>query len=395
MAEQLKRVACSAIDQRVSSLRQLSEAIWANPELNYEEHKAHSLLTSFLKREDFDVDEKYTLDTAFRARAGGDSGINVAFICEYDALPDIGHACGHNLIAEAGCAAGIGLKAALEATESASGRVTIMGTPAEEGGYGKIRMIENGCFKDVDITMMVHPYLLNVVDGVFIARDSMVITYTGKASHAAAFPWEGINALDAAVSAYNGISMLRQQMKPTWRAHGIISNGGAKPNIIPEKSELQYYLRAPTNAELDVLKAKVEHILQSAADTTGCQVEVKSTGRYSNLISNSRLEKLYVYNAQTLGVEFDPKGKTTAGSTDMGDVSYIIPTIHPMYSIGTSAYNHTREFTKAANSDFGHQQTLTVAKAMAMTAIDILTNPELLKDTREAFQNELETARHP
>lgn len=301
-------------------------------------------------------------------------------------------ASGH--LSVAGCAAGIGLKAALEASDSELGHLTILGTPAEEGGYGKIRMIENGCFKNIDIAMMVHPYLLDVPDGYFIARDAMTITYTGKASHAAAFPWEGVNALDAAVSAYNGISMLRQQMKPTWRAHGVITNGGAKPNIIPEKTELQYYLRAPTNAELDILKAKVEPIFNSAAHTTGCQVDVKTSGRYSNLVSNSQLEQLYVQNAEQLGVEFSPRSKTPAGSTDMGDVSYIVPSIHPMYSIGTDAYNHTRDFTKAANSDFGHQQTLLAAKAMAMTAIDVLMNPALLEDVREAFKNETEAARH-
>lgn len=271
--------------------------------------------------------------------------------------------------------------------------MTVLGTPAEEGGCGKIRMIESGCFKDIDIALMVHPFPLDLSDGFFISRDAMTITYTGKASHAAAFPWEGVNALDAAVAAYNGISMLRQQIKPTWRIHGVITNGGAKPNIIPEKTELEYYLRAPTNADLAVLKSKVEPIFHSAAQSTGCQVNVASTGVYSNLISNSCLEQLYIQNAEQLGVKFSPTSMIPTGSTDMGNVSYIVPSIHPMYSIGTKAYNHTREFTVAANSDYGHQQTIVAAKAMAMTAIDVLSSPALMENVKKAFKDEVESAR--
>jgi amidohydrolase len=268
--------------------------------------------------------------------------------------------------------------------------VTVLGTPAEEGGCGKIRMIESGCFKDIDIALMVHPFPLDLSDGFFISRDAMTITYTGKASHAAAFPWEGVNALDAAVAAYNGISMLRQQIKPTWRIHGVITNGGAKPNIIPEKTELEYYLRAPTNADLAVLKSKVEPIFHSAAQSTGCQVNVASTGVYSNLISNSCLEQLYVQNAEQLGVKFSPTSMIPTGSTDMGNVSYIVPSIHPMYKIGTTASIHSREFAKATNTALAHERTLTASKAIAGCAIDVLTTPGLLQTIKDCFKQQVE-----
>ena len=232
MAESHKIVAATAIDSCSWELYELSSEIWRNPELGFKEYKAHELLTSFLEKKGFAVEHSFTgIETAFRATFGSGRP-NVCVICEYDALPEIGHACGHNLIAEAGVAAGLGLKTALESKNASKGRVTVLGTPAEEGGGGKVYLIENGAFEDVDIAMMVHPAPYTVLMPTFSAIGEFKITFTGKASHAAAFPWEGVNALDAAVLAYNSISVLRQQMKPTWCVHGIITNGGAKPNIM-------------------------------------------------------------------------------------------------------------------------------------------------------------------
>lgn len=394
----MKKAAWSAIDRSATALQSLSSKIWSKPELAYEEHEAHALLTSFLKEHGFQVDEHYTLDTAFRARAGANEGANIAVICEFDALPEIGHACGHNLIAEAGCAAGIGIKAALEASGAPLGRLTILGTPAEEGGGGKADMIKNGCFDDVDMAMMVHPSPLEIADPLMIALTQLTVTYSGKASHAAAFPWEGINALDAAVSAYNGISMLRQQLKPSWRVHGIITNGGAKPNIIPEKTEMQYYLRTPANAELDVLVQKARGVFHSAAQATGCCVQIDSSTPFANVVGNSELLKLYVNNSFDLGVEFSPNyvpgtgfiRDIPAGSTDMGNVSYIVPSIHPMYKIGTTASIHSREFAKATNTALAHERTLTASKAIAGCAIDVLTTPGLLQTIKDCFKQQVE-----
>jgi len=247
--------------------------------------------------------------------------------CEYDALPEIGHACGHNLIAEAGVAAGLGLKAALECSDAPKGRVTIMGTPAEEGWGGKVYLIENGAFKDVDIAMMVHPSPYTVLMPTFSAIAELKVTYTGKAAHAAAFPWKGVNALDAAVLAYNSISVLRQQMKPKWSVHGIITNGGNKPNIIPERSELEYWIRAPDRTELEMFGAKVKACFHAAAAATGCKVTVKEIGKvFDNLLSNEILAKLYCDNLGTFGIDFCT-ALEEIGSTDMGNVSYTVPAI--------------------------------------------------------------------
>ena len=237
MSAGVRDATCRTIDDHKDELIALSGDIWENPELSFEEFKAHELLTDYLEKESFAVERSYTgIKTAFRATFGSGRP-NVCVICEYDALPDIGHACGHNLIAEAGVAAGLGIKAAMESCQGGiKGWVTVLGTPAEEGGGGKILLIENGAFEDVDVAMMVHPAPLNFVSAPFLASCTYQITYTGKPAHAAAFPWEGVNALDAAVIAYNSISALRQQMKPDWRVHGVITGGRGRSNIIPDKA---------------------------------------------------------------------------------------------------------------------------------------------------------------
>lgn len=297
-----------------------------------------------------------------------------------------------------GCAAGIGIKAVLDEGGVPLGRLTVLGTPAEEVARGKRLMIKNGCFKDIDIALMVHPSPIELADGLFVAIDSWTITYCGKASHAAAFPWEGINALDAAVMAYNGISVLRQQMKPSWRIHGIVSNGGAKPNIIPEKAEMKYSLRAPTLTDLEILQGKASEIFNSAGQATGCTVIIDSTGPCANVVSNPELLKLYVKNSLDLGVKFSPdyvpevgfSRDMPAGSTDMGDVSYVVPSIHPLYSIGTTAVCHSREFTHAANTSLAHERTLVAAKAIAGCAVDILKSQETLKAVQNSFKLQIQ-----
>ena len=251
-------------------------------------------------------------------------------------------------------------------------------------------MIKSGCFSDVDFAMMVHPCPVDLPVGAFNAIDEIKVTYTGKASHAAAFPWEGVNALDAAVSAYNGISMLRQQMKPSWRVHGIFTNGGAKPNIIPEKAELEYYVRAPTARELAALKEKTMAVFRGAGQAAGCKVDIESGTCYSNLISNTDLIQLYTENAKKLGIQFpDNLDSAVGGSTDMGNVSYVVPSIHPNYSIGSKAINHTRDFTAASNTNHAHERTLIAAKALAATAIDVLVNPLSLHKIKETFKQQV------
>jgi len=388
--EDLKAAASAAVDVNKEELSLLSSEIWKNPELGFKEHKAHELLTSFLEKKGFAVERSFMgIETAFRATFGSGRP-NVCVICEYDALPEIGHACGHNLIAEAGVAAGLGLKAALECSDAPKGRVTIMGTPAEEGWGGKVYLIENGAFKDVDIAMMVHPSPYTVLMPTFSAVAELKVTYTGKAAHAAAFPWKGVNALDAAVLAYNSISVLRQQMKPKWSVHGIITNGGDKPNIIPERSELEYWIRAPDRAELEMFGAKVKACFHAAAAATGCKVTVKEIGKvFDNLLSNEILAKLYGNNLGTFGIDFCT-ALEEIGSTDMGNVSYTVPAIHPMYLVGSGEVYHSREFTLVTNTPAAHAITLTAAKAMAHTCIDVLTTGGLLEEIKAQFEQELQ-----
>ncbi|XP_028843345.1 peptidase M20 domain-containing protein 2-like [Denticeps clupeoides] len=396
--QRLKRSVGTVIDEARGRLESLSRDIWSCPELAYREKRSHDTLVGFFSREDgWTVDSHFKLDTAFRATwaprggesDGGDRVVNVGFLCEYDALPGIGHACGHNLIAEVGAAASVGLKGALELESGLPCRfmVTVLGTPAEEEGGGKVDLIQAGAFEGMDVVFMAHPSQEDSVSCPCIAITECNVKYHGKASHAAAYPWEGINALDAAVLAYNNLSALRQQLKPDWRVHGIIKHGGVKPNIIPDYTELEFYLRTPMYKELSDLKAKAEACFRSAAVATGCQVEITYPGHeYTNILQNTTLEKLYQENGRALGIEFKEEGRDLSGSTDFGNVSFIVPGIHPYFYIGSDALNHTAEYTAAAGAEQAQMYTLRTSKALAMTALDVLLDPELLKKVREEFR---------
>jgi amidohydrolase len=262
----------------------------------------------------------------------------------------------------------------------------VFGTPAEEAIGGKAIMVNSGCFNDVDIAMMVHPMNSDFLQRYILSMVELTVTYEGKAAHAATSPWEGLNALDAAVMAYTGVSMLRQQMKPSWRVHGVFKKGGTKPNVIPEVAELNYYLRAPTDGELNILKTKMEAVFHSASQATGCEVKVTTQSHYSNLIVNTDLINVFEKNALPLGFKFKPP--VWGGSTDMGNVSYVVPSIHPYFGVGTTAPCHTREFTLAANTDYAHERAICAGKALAMTAIDVLTCSPLLEKIKATFNEQ-------
>ncbi|XP_035205048.1 peptidase M20 domain-containing protein 2-like, partial [Stegodyphus dumicola] len=231
------------------------------------------------------------------------SGPTVAVICEYDALPKIGHACGHNLIAEAGFGAGLAIKAAMEANPDIPGKVVVLGTPAEEGGGGKKTLIEKGAFKDIDIALMVHPSPDNHLYPPFIGIQRVIIKYTGKEAHASGYPWEGLNALDAAVACYNNVALLRQHIKPTCKIHGVITKGGEAPNIIPGHTEVQFYYRAHSSKEMENLKKRLEACFKSAALATGCEISITydDSNAYESLITNRVLAELYKKYATALG----------------------------------------------------------------------------------------------
>ena len=237
--------------------------------------------------------------------------------------------------------------------------------------------------------MMVHPTPFSAVKAIWNCISSLRVTYTGKAAHAAAFPWEGVNALDAAVMAYTSISVLRQQIKPTWRVHGVITNGGAKPNIIPEKAVLEFNFRTPSISEQESLSKKVNSCFEAAAKATNCSMEiVELMPTYFEVLNNPTLAKKFGENWGALGASFDDIYDIRA-STDMGNVSYTVPSIHPCYQIGSgSERNHTREFTAISNTPEAHAETLVAAKAMAHTCIDVLTTDGLLEEIKKTFKDQ-------
>ncbi|XP_059156032.1 peptidase M20 domain-containing protein 2-like [Physella acuta] len=393
--EQLFATACLAIDQEADALEQLNLTIWKNPELLFQEKIAHDALTNFLEERGFSVERGYkNVETAFKAtwecQTTGDkvdNAPNIAVLCEYDALPEIGHACGHNLIAQLGVAAALGVKAALEKLGRPIGKLTVLGTPAEEGGGGKIVLIEAGAFDDVDVAMMCHPSYANIFLPQVLALRQYTVTYHGKACHASAAPWEGVNALDAAVQAYNSISALRQQLKPTTRVHGIITKGGVKANIVPDLTEMEYFIRAENRRELDVVALKVTKCFESAAIATGCTVEIDDSQKiYADMINNRALAQVYEKHINTLEPNRRPvTDKSRAGSTDMGNVSYVCPSIHPMYYIG-AAINHSKDFTKESGTRSAFLLSQNQGKALALTALEIMSDLDLLAGIQAEFR---------
>ncbi|KAK7907523.1 hypothetical protein WMY93_016135 [Mugilogobius chulae] len=393
---QLKEEAKRCIDLAQDKLHALSRDIWNCPELAYEENRAHDRIVDFFNQEGgWDVEPHYKLETAFRATWGPQSSqkgpvVRVGFLCEYDALPGMGHACGHNLIAEVGVAAALGLRGAVKDRPLLPAvQVVVLGTPAEEAGGGKIDLLKEGAFEGLDVVFMAHPSKEDALYLPCVAEHDVTIRYHGKSSHASSYPWEGVNALDAAVLCYNNLSVLRQQMKPAWRLHGVIKQGGLKPNIIPAYTELEYYVRTPSRAELPLLKHKAEDCIRAAALATGCQVEVEfAKNQFDNMLRIHTLEQLYQANGTSMGMNFTVDEEILAnesGSTDFGNVTFDVPGIHPYFYIGADALNHTEEYAVAAGDDKAQFYTLRTAKALALTALDLLQNPEQLERVRLEF----------
>eukprot|EP00117_Sycon_ciliatum_P034636 scpid66882/ scgid26398/ Peptidase M20 domain-containing protein 2; Aminoacylase-1-like protein 2 len=389
-------VISKAVEDKADSLQELSGKIWSHPELFFEEKFAHDTLTEFLEKNGFEVERKYKVDTAFKAVfRQGSGGANIGLLCEYDALPDIGHACGHNLIAESGAAAGLGLKAMLQANTSVPGTVTVFGTPAEEGGGGKVVLVDAGAFEEVDICLMAHPGAMNMLAPGMLSTNHGSAVFTGRAAHAAAAPWAGVNALDAAVNAYTSLSMLRQQLHPDWRVHAIITEGGTKPNIIPERTTMKFYVRCPTDKEVGVLKEKVTAVMKAAALSTGCDIEIKYQAEdraayYSNLLTNRPLIERYC----THWLSFGPANPALeddrfVASSDIGNVSYVVPAFQPAFSVGSYVHVHTRQFTGAANKPEAHTATRCVSKAMAAVGWDVLTDGDFRKRVKESFKQQV------
>ena len=380
--EERRRRATATIEEASEALREISLDIHGHPETAFEEEHAHAALTDFLEARGFEINRgAYGMDTAFRAIVGSGEP-TVAVMCEYDALPGIGHACGHNLIAIAGLAVGLALQAALEPGE---GTVAVLGSPAEEGGGGKIRMIEAGAFESVDAAVMLHPGLEDCASPATLASRQLSVRFHGKAAHAAAHPWEGINALDAMVLAFNAVGLLRQQVQPTARIHGIITEGGTATNIIPDYTSAIFGVRAPTLAQRSALEPRVLACFEGAAEQTGARLEHR-WGRtpYADLQSNGLLGSSYERHFRALGG--DPQPERASGSTDMGNVSYEVPSLHPAFAIPSEAGNHNAGFTEAAATEEAHARTIRAATALAHAALDLYLEPDALEAARADFE---------
>jgi amidohydrolase len=373
--------ATQRVDQLAADLEGLSMDIWRNPELNYRETYACAAITAFLEARGVAVEGNYCgLPTALRAEVSNGDGPVIAFCAEYDALPEIGHACGHNLIAMAAVGGFLGAKAALE-QGLVTGTAVLIGTPAEEAGGGKVDLIEAGAFDAVDCAMMTHPTTADLLYPSVLAIQEVVVKYHGVNAHAAGNPEDGVNALDAVIAAFNAIAAMRQQMKSTWRVHGIILKGGLKPNIIPNFTSTEWYARAPSATELEVLKAKLNGCFEGAALQTGCTCDIEWNHQahpFFNLQTNSIMAERYREHMGERGVTFRPRvveEQLTGGSTDMGNVSWIVPSIQPMFKIPTPVGNHHPDFTATTGIPASHVAALHTAEAMAATAVRVSDPP--------------------
>jgi amidohydrolase len=369
------------LERARDALIALSHRIHAHPEVGFEEEQAAGWLCDDLDAGGFAVTRGVGgLPTAFTARAGS-GPLHIAFCAEYDALPGIGHACGHNMIAAMAVGAAA---AAARVADDVGLTVSVIGTPAEEGGGGKILLLDRGVFAGVHAAMMVHPAPMDVVEQPFLACTQFEVRYTGKEAHASAFPERGINAADALTIAQTAIGCLRQHIRPTDRVHGIITHGGDAPNIVPAHTAAHYIVRAKTLAELGEIRAKVVRCFEAGALATGSTLAIaEDHPDYAEVKPDVDIAAHYRRNAETLGrplLDLGPLLERMAGSTDMGNVSLAMPSIHPMIGIESlPAVNHQPEFTAHCATSVADRAVMDGALAMAWTAIDMATDASLVR----------------
>jgi len=384
---ELRQQVVQEVDRLRDRLVEVSRTIHGNPELGLKEYKSSELLAGELEKHGFVVERKVAgMDTAFKATfKGRQGGPTIALLAEYDALPEIGHACGHNLIATIALGAGLALSKVMSRLK---GDVLVLGTPDEEGSGGKVTMMEGGLLKDIDAAMIVHPSSKTQVIADILAISSVEIRFKGKAAHASSSPDKGINALDAVIQTFNGINALRQHVKSDVRIHGIITDGGKRPNIVPETAAAFFFVRAADRKYKDKILRRVKKCAQGAAAATGAKLEFIVRPRaLDDMKNNMTMAKLFEKNLKVLGEKVRaPDPKAGKGSTDMGNVSYVVPSIHPSIAIGPRKLaGHSREFAEASMSERGHEAMLVAAKAMALTSVDLFTDEALMKKVKREF----------
>jgi len=383
--EELKAKIRDSAELQRPQLIQLSLNIHANPELAFQEEKAAAWLTGYLEDNGFCIERGIAgLATAFRATYGQGRPA-IALLAEYDALPEMGHGCGHNIIGVAALGAGVASKCIVDWL---GGSVVVVGTPAEEGLGGKIDMVRAAVFSDLDAAMIIHPNSLNMVTIDALACSTLDVEFFGRPAHAAGQPHKGINALEAMILAFNSINSLRQHIKGDARIHGIITDGGEAPNIVPAHSAAEFLVRAADMEYLAELQDKVLNCFKGASLASGARLEYTWRDKtYAPMQNNTTMAELFRRNLESLGREVVPFDASLGfGSTDMGNVSQVVPSIHPIIAIAsTDVLMHTPEFAAAAASDAGHEGVIDATKAMAMTLADIL-EPGMLDKVRQEFQ---------
>ncbi|WP_456272989.1 M20 family metallopeptidase [Bacillus sp. AK031] len=394
---QLKARIIESVESKREQYLSASHRIHKKPEIGNQEFFASELLTGILEEEGFQVERAVAgHETAFLARRKSEKqGPTVAFLAEYDALPGIGHACGHNIIGTTSVGAAIALGKVLDTT---GGEVVVLGTPAEEGGpngSAKGSFVKHGLLQGVDAALMVHPSNQTRLTASSLAVDPLDFEYRGRPAHAAASPEEGINALDAVIQLFNGINALRQQLKDDVRIHGIITHGGDAPNIIPEYAKARFFIRAATRSYLDEVTEKVKAVAEGAALATGAELNVIAfQNEVDNLLPNRTFDHAFKEVIEELGEEVVLTEKGGIGSTDAGNISQVVPTIHPFIKIGgEELVGHTVPFREAAASPRGDEALIKGAKALALTGLKLLTDHQLLSAIKEEFlERKLEEA---
>ncbi len=391
----LKELACRAVDEVRATLTDLAMDLHAHPELGFQEKHAAGLITRVLEENGLMVSRGVAgLETAFVAEIAADSaavrkgkaGRTVGVLAEYDALPEMGHACGHNLIAASAVGAGLALRRVLQGGRVA-GTVKVFGTPAEEGGGGKVIMADAGLFDGLTAALAMHPSQQNAVGGSCLAVRPYTFRFRGRPAHAAASPHDGINALDAVIATFNGVGALRQQVKPDVRIHGIITKGGTAPNIIPESAEARFIVRAAKVDYLDEVAEKVINCARAGALATGATLEVKEGLQYADILPCPPLSDLMKANMESLGLTVrDLIGTVTPASSDLGNVSHVVPMEEGNFALVPAevAY-HTEAFCRAAGSPAAADVVVAAAKALAMTALDLLVSDEAAERVRVGF----------
>ena len=388
--DELQQLVLDEVDSLKDELVRVAATLHANPEVAFEESESAALLAGVLENKGFSVDRGVAgLPTAFVATmAGREPGPTLAFLAEYDALPGLGHACGHNLIGTSALGAGLAMRSVLP---ELAGTIQVIGTPAEETGGGKAIMVDEGVFENVDAAMLMHPSDRNRNGGPSLSCYQVEIKFFGISAHAAVCPEKGVNALNALLLTFSGINALRQHVRSDVRIHGVITDGGQVPNIVPDYAAGRFYVRAADTPYASKVLEKVRACAEGAAQATGARMEFEPYGaRYDARLPNPKLAELVEKNMTRFGMEVEKPRRSGSGmgSSDMGNVSQVIPALHPSFAIGPKGAlpAHSVAFEKAAGSDAGYEGMINAAKIMALTAVELLVEPSDMREVTEAFQ---------